>query len=117
MSDKKRLPIRVLIADDEAEVRDAYRQILSDADMSSETAVFHNLRKRLFNKAAQEQLARTISPSETTFTPVFCEGAEAAVAAEAVCSRRAERLLRGQDWAPIGGALPHRECYRTSSRR
>jgi predicted signal transduction protein with EAL and GGDEF domain len=81
VSDKKRLPIRVLIADDEAEVRDAYRQILSDADMSSETAVFHNLRERLFNKAAQEQLARSISASETTFTPVFCEGAEAAVAA------------------------------------
>jgi diguanylate cyclase len=81
VSDKKRMPIRVLIADDEPEVRDAYRQILSEADMSSETAVFHNLRERLFNKAAQEQLARTISPSETTFTPVFCEGAEAAVAA------------------------------------
>jgi diguanylate cyclase len=81
VSDKKRLPIRVLIADDEAEVRDAYREILSDADMSSETAVFHNLRERLFNKATQEQLARNISPSETTFTPVFCEGAEAAVAA------------------------------------
>ena len=30
MSDKKRPPIRVLIADDEAEVRDAYRQIAAD---------------------------------------------------------------------------------------
>ncbi len=81
MSEKKRLPIRVLIADDEAEVRDAYRQILSEADMSSETAVFHNLRERLFSKNVQEQLAKSISPSETTFAPVFCEGAEAAVAA------------------------------------
>ena len=80
MSDKKRPPIRVLVADDEAEVRDAYRQILFEADMSSETAVFHNLRERLFSKPP-EQLAKNLSPSDTAFTPVFCEGAEAAVAA------------------------------------
>jgi diguanylate cyclase (GGDEF)-like protein len=79
--DKKRPPIRVLVADDEAEVRDAYRQILSEADMSSETAVFHNLRERLFSKAVQDQLVKGISPSDTTFTPMFCDGAEAAVAA------------------------------------
>ncbi len=81
MSEKKKLPIRVLIADDEAEVRDAYRQILADADMSGDTAVFQNLRERLFSKAAQDKLAKGISPSDTTFTPVFCDGAEAAVAA------------------------------------
>ena len=55
MSDKKRLPIRVLIADDEAEVRDAYRQILLESDMSGETAVFHNLRARLFSGNAPDQ--------------------------------------------------------------
>ncbi|MHB8478260.1 MAG: putative bifunctional diguanylate cyclase/phosphodiesterase, partial [Steroidobacteraceae bacterium] len=81
MSDKKKSPIRVLIADDEAEVRDAYRHILSDADTSSETAVFHNLRERLFSKAAQDKPARNLSASDTTFIPVFCDGAEAAVAA------------------------------------
>jgi diguanylate cyclase (GGDEF)-like protein len=81
VSEKKKLPIRVLIADDEAEVRDAYRQILSEADMSSETAVFHNLRDRLFAKNLPEQVARSLSAGETTFIPVFCEGAEAAVAA------------------------------------
>jgi len=80
VSDKKRPPIRVLVADDEAEVRDAYRQILFEADMSSETAVFHNLRERLFSKPP-EQLAKNLSSSDTAFTPVFCEGAEAAVAA------------------------------------
>lgn len=73
MSDKKRMPIRVLVADDEADVRDAYRQILCDTDMSSETAVFHNLRERLFNKAVQEKLARNLSASDTTFIPVFCD--------------------------------------------
>jgi diguanylate cyclase (GGDEF)-like protein len=81
VSDKKRVPIRVLIADDEAEVRDAYRQILLETDMSSETAVFHNLRERLFSKNASEQLVRKLSAGGTTFAAVFCAGAEAAVAA------------------------------------
>ena len=45
MTKTERAPIRVLIADDEADVRDAYRQILTEADMSGETAVFHNLRE------------------------------------------------------------------------
>jgi diguanylate cyclase len=81
VTEKKRVPIRVLIADDEAEVRDAYRQILLEADMSSETAVFRNLRERLFSKNAADQLARKLSAGDTTFATVFCEGAEAAVAA------------------------------------
>jgi diguanylate cyclase (GGDEF)-like protein len=75
------MPIRVLIADDEAGVRDAYRQILLETDMSSETAVFHNLRERLFTKNAPSQMAKMLKASETTFAPVFCEGADAAVAA------------------------------------
>jgi CheY-like chemotaxis protein len=74
------MPIRVLVADDEAEVRDAYRQILLEADMSSETAVFHNLRERLFSKNMPDPMAKAAS-GDTNFAPVFCEGAEAAVAA------------------------------------
>jgi diguanylate cyclase (GGDEF)-like protein len=74
------MAIRVLIADDEAEVRESYRQILSEADMSGETAVFRNLRERLFTKPAAEQAVRKLSRN-TTFAPAFCEGAEAAVAA------------------------------------
>ena len=77
----KKMPIRVLVADDEAEVRDAYRQILLDADMSSETAVFHNLRERLFSKSMPDPMAKSPASADTTFAPVFCEGAEAAVAA------------------------------------
>jgi diguanylate cyclase (GGDEF)-like protein len=79
--EKNKPPIRVLIADDESEVRDAYRQILSEADMSTETAVFHNLRERLFAKNLPEQAVRSLSGGDTSFAPVFCEGAEAAVAA------------------------------------
>jgi diguanylate cyclase (GGDEF)-like protein len=80
VSETKKLPIRVLVADDEAEVRNAYRQILLETDMSSETAVFHNLRERLFSKSIPDPTAKSPS-SETTFAPFFCEGAEAAVAA------------------------------------
>jgi diguanylate cyclase (GGDEF)-like protein len=71
----------VLVADDEAEVRDAYRQILLEADLSGETAVFRNLRERLFAKGAREQMAKQLATRQTVFAPVFCEGAEAAVAA------------------------------------
>jgi len=80
VSESKKLPIRVLVADDEAEVRNAYRQILLETDMSSETAVFHNLRERLFSKSIPDPMAKAPS-SDTTFAPFFCEGAEAAVAA------------------------------------
>jgi diguanylate cyclase len=81
VSEKQRLPIRVLVADDESEVREAYRQILSEPDMSSEAAAFRGLRERLFVKAAQEKPARNAPTSETTFIAVFCDGAESAVAA------------------------------------
>ena len=81
MSDKKKPPIRVLIADDEAEVRDAYRQILCAPDMSDEAAVFQHLRERLFAKNPPDPAARNMFAGETTFVAVFCEGAEAAVAA------------------------------------
>jgi diguanylate cyclase (GGDEF)-like protein len=81
LSKNKRPEIRILVADDEAGVRDAYRQILQEADMSGETAVFRNLRERLFAKGAPEQMAKQLATRKTVFAPVFCEGAEAAVAA------------------------------------
>jgi diguanylate cyclase len=81
VSDRSRTPIRVLVVDDEADVRDAYRQILLEADVNRDLAAFHDLRTRLFRKpdtaaAPVESAART-----ATFDPVFCDGAEAAVAA------------------------------------
>jgi diguanylate cyclase (GGDEF)-like protein len=81
LSKNKQPKIRILVADDEAEVRDAYRQILQEADMSGETAMFRNLRERLFAKGAPEQMAKQLATRKTVFAPVFCEGAEAAVAA------------------------------------
>ncbi len=81
MSDIQRVPIRVLVADDESEVREAYRQILSEPGMSSEAAAFRGLRERLFVKTAQEKSPKNAAPGETTFVAVFCDGAESAVAA------------------------------------
>jgi diguanylate cyclase (GGDEF)-like protein len=80
VSKEARPAIRVLVADDESDVRDAYRQILLDADMSGETVVFRDLRQRLFTKSGEPAL-KQLSASHTTFAPMFCAGAEAAVAA------------------------------------
>ena len=41
-------------------MRDAYRQILLEADMSGETAVFRNLRDRLFTKPVAEQAVKKL---------------------------------------------------------
>ena len=76
------MPIRVLVADDEAEVRDAYRQILLETEVTQETAGFRKLRSRLFNRKDPADTARERSPVRAAgFEPVFCDGAEAAVAA------------------------------------
>ncbi len=93
MVDHSRLPIRVLVADDEAAVRDAYRQILLEADVSQDLTAFRNLRARLFNKSAGAPGAAPVAVRTTSFDPVFCEGAEAAVAAVR------EALAAGQPFA------------------
>jgi DNA-binding NtrC family response regulator len=54
---------------------------LVEADMSGETAVFRNLRERLFTKSASDQVVKQLASRNTTFAPVFCNDAEAAVAA------------------------------------
>jgi diguanylate cyclase len=81
VTDIKRVAIRVLIVDDESEVREAYRQILVDTDMNGETAVFRNLRDRLFTSPVADQSIKKLTSGNTVFAPLFCDGAEAAVAA------------------------------------
>jgi diguanylate cyclase len=81
VSERSRVPIRVLVVDDEDEVRDAYRQILLEADVTRDLAAFHDLRTRLFRKADAPPPAAPAAPRGATFDPVFCDGAEAAVAA------------------------------------
>jgi diguanylate cyclase (GGDEF)-like protein len=81
MAEANQTPIRVLVVDDEAEVRDAYRQILTDSAVSQEIAGFRELRSRLFNKSGEGAAPRHARRSSVTFDAVFCEQAEAAVTA------------------------------------
>jgi diguanylate cyclase (GGDEF)-like protein len=81
MAEHNPTPIRVLVVDDEPEIRDAYRQILAASEASLEMTGFHELRSRLFRKDPEPaQLARAAA-RVTSFEPVFCEQAQEAVAA------------------------------------
>src|ERR1700674_4259533 len=81
MPELNQTTIRVLGVDDEPGVRDAYRQVLAHSDVSQEARGFRELRSRLFSKNAPERSrAKARSPS-TTFEPVFCDQAQAAVTA------------------------------------
>ncbi len=82
MPDSKLLPTRVLVVDDEPEVRDAYRQILLENEVTQEMVGFRELRSRLFNRKNPADTARSRQPVRAAgFEPVFCDGANAAVAA------------------------------------
>ncbi len=79
MAELNKTSIRVLVVDDEAEVRDAYRQILLDSEDTKEMAGFRELRSRLFNKS--DKPARGRAARSTSFEAVFCDQAQAAVTA------------------------------------
>jgi diguanylate cyclase (GGDEF)-like protein len=76
MTDQTPAPIRVLVVDDEADVRDAYRQILQATEVSEDIASFRELRARLFQRGADRARAKRSGP---TFDAVFCDQAEEAV--------------------------------------
>jgi diguanylate cyclase (GGDEF)-like protein len=78
-ADKRRQPIRVLVADDDPDILGAYRQVLSDSVPSNDRAAIDDLRARLFASGAGRSLS---TPAAThSFEPVVCNGAEAAVEA------------------------------------
>jgi len=81
MAERTPTPIRVLVVDDEPEIREAYRQVLSDSEVNLEMTGFHELRSRLFRKNPAEALRRAAARAATSFEPVFCEQATQAVAA------------------------------------
>jgi diguanylate cyclase (GGDEF)-like protein len=81
MADPKRLPIRVLIVDDEADIRDAYRRSLRQPEAAGNKAALRDLQARLFNKAKGNPSPLITPASNTTFDPVFCDQADAAVVA------------------------------------
>jgi len=81
MAERTPTPIRVLVVDDEPEIREAYRQVLSESEVNLEMTGFHELRSRLFRKDPAEALRRAAQRAATSFEPVFCEQATQAVAA------------------------------------
>ena len=80
MAEPTRTPIRVLVVDDEAAIRDAYRQIFDEPQPGSQNDARRSLGAKLFGGVAGRQPDRT-SKSALNFDAVYCEGAETAVAA------------------------------------
>jgi diguanylate cyclase len=95
MAERTPTPIRVLVVDDEPEIREAYRQVLSDSEVNLEMTGFHELRSRLFRKNPVEALRRAAARAATSFEPVFCEQATQAVAAVK------ESLARNEPFAVV----------------
>jgi len=81
MPELNQTTIRVLVVDDEPGVRDAYRQVLAESDVSQEVEGFRELRSRLFSRNSPERSRAKARPHGTTFEPVFCDQAQAAVVA------------------------------------
>jgi diguanylate cyclase (GGDEF)-like protein len=74
-------PIRVLVVDDEQQVLDSYRQVLSATPPSADRAVLDQLRARLFMAGGDPALMAPVPPAQPAFDAVYCRGAEAALAA------------------------------------
>jgi len=81
-SDTTPKPIRILIADDEAGIRDSYREILQPPRNKAANEKLTDLRARLFNKAP-----KTSVDDLEQFELVLCSGAEEAVQAVAEANR------------------------------
>ncbi len=80
MSDHPSPSIRVLVVDDEPAVIDAYRQIFTGPGDGPSASARRNLGAKLFGAPRPAAMARWNS-SALSFDPVYCTGAEAAVAA------------------------------------
>jgi len=80
VSEANRGPIRILVVDDELEVRDAYRQIFSGPTDATQSNARKNLGAKLFGREEGKAPARP-SNHAISFEPHFCDSAEAAVAA------------------------------------
>lgn len=110
MAERARASIRVLVTDDEVDVRDAYRQILADPAVDGSLERLQRLQARLFTPGHQG--GKSAAPP-AAFEPVFCNDAESAVAAvrESVAANEPfavafldMRMPPGQDgaWAASG---------------
>lgn len=78
MAERAPASIRVLVTDDEVDVRDAYRQILADPAVDGSLERLQRLQARLFTPGHQG--GKSAAPP-AAFEPVFCNDAASAVAA------------------------------------
>ncbi len=82
MDDRARAPIRVLVTDDEVDVRDAYRQIFANPAVDGGLERLQRLQARLFRDSpARQGQQAAAAAAQATFDPVFCSDAASAVAA------------------------------------
>jgi diguanylate cyclase (GGDEF)-like protein len=79
MSEPSPAPIRVLVVDDEAAVRDAYREVFSVAKPPDQVAARRSLGAKLFGREGAGLPQR--QTAALCFEPLYCDGAQAAVAA------------------------------------
>ena len=70
--------LRVLVADDEHAIREAYRQVFGETDLRADLDAIQDLRARLFNKAATAGSSTSRRP---TFDATICSSAAEVVAA------------------------------------
>jgi diguanylate cyclase (GGDEF)-like protein len=70
--------LRVLVADDELSIREAYAQVFGETELRADLDAIQNLRARLFNRAATSGKAAARRP---TFEASICSNAIEAVAA------------------------------------
>jgi diguanylate cyclase (GGDEF)-like protein len=80
MVEPTRAPIRVLIVDDEADIRQAYQHSLREIAAGTKNAGLRDLQARLFNKTPASP-AGDAARRSTAFDAVYCSQADAAVAA------------------------------------
>jgi diguanylate cyclase (GGDEF)-like protein len=87
MTEQTQQPIRVLVVDDEDQVLDAYRQILSPRPKDDGQVALHSARSRLFAKPDGQGPAGRPSAGVPLFEPVFARDARSAVdAVRAACA-------------------------------
>jgi CheY-like chemotaxis protein len=79
MTDQRRVPIRVLVVDDEAPIRDAYRQILCRETVAPDKSTLNQLRARLFARPGGAPDRSRPPGRAATFDVMFCDQAEVAV--------------------------------------
>jgi diguanylate cyclase (GGDEF)-like protein len=71
-------PLRVLVADDEPAIREAYRQVFGEADLRADLDAIQDLRAKLFNKTAATGGGAV---RRRTFEAMICSSAAEVVAA------------------------------------